>query len=79
MERQSEQVAKGTTEQARAARNVTISIESVSKDVGVITRSNRTHLESAGNLLTGLAEIRQVTAQEMPQARRSLSSSAGGA
>jgi methyl-accepting chemotaxis protein len=75
MSRQSDQVSKGVTEQARAAREVTAAIEGISKDVGAITRANRSHLESSGKALAAIDEIRQVATRNAASAK-SLSSSA---
>ena len=77
MSRQSDQVAKGAAEQARAARDMTTSIESISKDVGSITRSNRVHLDSSSKVLNAISEIRQVTTRNAASAK-SLSGGASG-
>jgi len=61
MKQQAEQVSKATNEQAKAARDMTAATENISKEVGLITRSNRQHLSSSGKVLGTLTEIRQIT------------------
>jgi hypothetical protein len=61
MRRQSEQVARAVAEQARAARDMTTAAQSISKEIGLITRSNRQHVTSAEQVLGTLTDIRRIT------------------
>ena len=77
MGRLSEQVAKGMSEQSRAARDMTTSIDSISKDVRAITGANRDHLDHSGQVLKGITDIRKVTMQNAANAQ-SLATGATG-
>jgi methyl-accepting chemotaxis protein len=77
MGRLSEQIARGMSEQSRASRDTTTSIDSISKDVRTITRSNRDHVDHAGQVLKGITDIRKVTMQNAVNAQ-SLASGAKG-
>jgi hypothetical protein len=76
MRRQSEQVAKAVGEQARAARDMTTAAQSISKEIGLITRSNRQHLTSAEQMLGVLTDIRQITERNARGVETTLSGAA---
>jgi hypothetical protein len=61
MRQQGDQLAKAVGEQARAARDMTAATASISKEIGLITRSNRQHLTSSEQVLGALNDIRQIT------------------
>jgi len=77
MGRLSEQVARGMSEQSRASRDMTTSIDSISKDVRTITKANRNHLDYSGQVLKGITDIRKVTMQNAANAQ-SLTTGATG-
>jgi methyl-accepting chemotaxis protein len=61
MRRQADQTTKAMAEQVRAARDMTVSSQNVSKQIGLMTRANREHASQAQNVISALAEIRTVT------------------
>jgi len=69
MGRLSEQVAQGMSEQSRASRDMSTSIDSISKDVRTITRANRNHLDHSGQVLKAISDIRKVTMQNASNAQ----------
>jgi hypothetical protein len=73
MRMQGDQLTKAIDEQARAARDMTVATTSISKEVGLITRSNRQHLTSAEQVLTTLTDIRQVTERNAQGVKATLS------
>jgi hypothetical protein len=73
MRQQGDQLAKAIAEQARAARDMTAATTSISKEVGLITRSNRQHLTSAEQVLGTLTDIRQVTERNAQGVKATLS------
>jgi methyl-accepting chemotaxis protein len=75
--RLSEQIARGMSEQSRASRDTTTSIDSISKDVRTISRSNREHLDYSGQVLKAITDIRNVTTQNAVNAQ-ALTSGAKG-
>jgi methyl-accepting chemotaxis protein len=77
MGRLSEQVARGMSEQSRASRDMSTSIDSISKDVRTVTRANRNHLDHSGQVLKGISDIRSVTMQNAVNAQ-SLANGAAG-
>jgi hypothetical protein len=60
-------------EQARAARDMTLATTSISKEVGLITRSNRQHLTSSEQVLGTLTDIRQITERNSEGVKATLS------
>jgi len=60
-------------EQARAARDMTNASQSISKEIGRITRSNRQHLTSAEQVLGTLTDIRQITERNARGVKTTLS------
>src|SRR5687768_5720525 len=76
MRQQGDQLAKAIAEQARAARDMTAATTSSSKDVGLITRSNRQHLTSAEQALGTLTDICQVTERNAQGVKATLSGTA---
>ena len=60
-------------EQARAARDMTTATQSISKEIGLITRSNRQHLLTAEQVLGTLTDIRQITERNSQGVKATLS------
>ena len=65
MRLQTDQTARAMTEQARAVKNMADGARSVSNQIGLISRANRDHSNTAIAILGGLTEIRQVTEQNV--------------
>jgi len=57
---QTEQLANAMNEQTRALKDMTAGAHNVSKQVGMITRSNREHSSASGSIINGIAEIRLI-------------------
>jgi methyl-accepting chemotaxis protein len=77
MGRQSDQIARGMTQQSRAARDIMTSIDNISKNVGSIAKSNRANLDSSSKVMNSITEIRQVAVRNTTSAK-SLSTGANG-
>jgi methyl-accepting chemotaxis protein len=77
MRQQSDQVAKAMNEQARAARDMTAATQNISKEVGLITRSNRRHLDSSKQVLGTLTDIRRITERNAQGVNATLTGTAG--
>jgi methyl-accepting chemotaxis protein len=73
MRQQGDQLAKAIDEQARAARDMTVATTNISKEIGLITRSNRQHLTSAKQVLGTLTDIRQITERNAQGVKATLS------
>jgi hypothetical protein len=73
MRQQGDQLAKAIGEQARAARDMTVATTSISKEIGLITRSNRQHLTSAEQVVGALTDIRQITERNAQGVKATLS------
>ena len=76
MRQQSDQVVKSMSEQARAARDMIAATQNISKEIGLITRSNRQHLDSSEQVLGTLTEIRQITERNAQGVNATLSGTA---
>jgi methyl-accepting chemotaxis protein len=61
MRQQSDQAARAMVEQTRAAREMTTATQTISKEIQLITLSNRGHLESSQKILGTLTDIREIT------------------
>jgi methyl-accepting chemotaxis protein len=57
---QTDQVTKAMTEQTRAIKELTDGARNISKQIGLITRSNRERATASTAILSGLADIRQI-------------------
>src|SRR3954470_6285047 len=73
MRQQGDQLARAIDEQARAARDMTTATTNISKEIGLITRSNRQHVTSAEQVLATLTDIRQITERNAQGVKATLS------
>jgi methyl-accepting chemotaxis protein len=63
MRRESDQVAKSMVEQARAVKDISGSAKDISKQVGLIARSNRDHTVAATSIAASIKDVRRITEQ----------------
>ena len=64
-------------EQARTAHEMTIAIDSLSKEAGRITNANRNHLDAAERVRGAVSELRRITNRNADGVRATLSSTTG--